>query len=241
MLRVTVLELPARWGEPAAALADVDAILSAGPATDLVVLPEQSLSGYVSPDGDFDLTPFAEPLEGPTPYAASRLAARHGVHLLAPLVLRERGTLSNAVVLFDPSGERVFVYRKRHPWFPETWATPGEERPPVVTVAGVKVTVAVCYDVHFLAEDSAAELTEADLLLFPSAWVDDHDTREMLLRDCSRAFELAIASANWGPSAIRMKGQGGSCVIDAGAKTVARVKHGQLRADASLSLPRRAG
>ena len=44
-MRVTVLELAASWGEPARVLADVDARLATGPATDLVVLPEAALHG----------------------------------------------------------------------------------------------------------------------------------------------------------------------------------------------------
>jgi predicted amidohydrolase len=235
-MRVTVVELPARWGEPLAALADVDRILAGGPATDLVVLPETSLTGYVSPDGDFDLRRFAEPLDGATATATAALATKHGVHLLAPLVLHDDddGTASNSVVLFAPTGARVLVYEKRHPWFPETWARAGAKPPPIVEVDGKKLTVAICFDVHFLAEDAAEQLRAADLLLFPSAWVDDQDTRLELLAGLAERFDVAVAAANWGAGAVVMRGQGSSCILDRRGKIITRVKGGGSRADATI-------
>src|SRR5689334_17534642 len=112
----------------------VEAELDRGPDTDLVLLPEASLTGYVSPWGDFDLTRFAEETDGPTAQAVAGIARRYGVSLVAPLVLYERdeggrgdgsagGRCSNAMVAFDRRGEPLFTYRKRHPWIPKTWAT----------------------------------------------------------------------------------------------------------------------
>ena len=221
-MRATVLELPASWGAPARVLAEIDARLAAGPATDLVVVPEAALHGYVSADGDFDLTRFAEPLDGPTARACAALAAARGVHLVSSLVLREGAAIYNAMTCFDPQGALAFVYRKRHPWFPETWATAGPLAPPVVEFAGRRLTIAVCYDVHFLADDAAAELAAADVLLFPSAWVERPDTRADHLAVLARAFGLHVLNANWAPGVVRIPGQGGSCVVGPDGDVVAR-------------------
>src|SRR4051812_9290904 len=148
-MRVTVLELAASWGEPARVLDHLAARLAAGPATDLVLVPEAALHGYVSPEGDFDLAHFGEPLDGPTARACAALAAARGIHLVASLVLREGAALYNAMTCFDPRGELAFVYRKRHPWLPETWAAAGPTPPPVIDVLGCVVTIAICFDVHF--------------------------------------------------------------------------------------------
>jgi predicted amidohydrolase len=212
-VRVTVLELAASYGDPARVLAEIDARLTAGPPTDLVVIPEAALHGYVSRARDFDLSRFAEPLDGPTARATAALAARHGVHLLGSLVLREGDALYNAMICFDPRGELAFTYRKRHPWLPETWATAGSEPPPVVTIAGVQVTIAICFDIHFVAGDAAGELAAADLLVFPSAWVERPDTRAELLAALARQFDLYVANANWAPGVVRVPGQGGSCIV----------------------------
>ncbi len=226
-MRLTILELAARWNAADRVLAEVDAALTANAATDLVLLPEAAIHGYVSPTSDSDLTPFAEPLDGPTARACAALAVTHGVHLVAPLVLREGAALFNAMVCFDPRGDVVFVYRKRHPWMPETWATAGTERSPLVEIAGVKVTIAICYDVHFLPTDAAPELEAADVLLFPSAWVEEPDYRVSRLTRLAQRYDLTIANANWAPGDVRLPGQGGSCVVGPG-RVLAQVTAGRI-------------
>lgn len=227
-MRLTILELPAQWNGATRVLGEVDAALTANCDADLVLLPEAALHGYVSPDGDSDLTPFAEPLAGPTARACAALATKHGVHLVAPLVLREADALFNAMVCFDPRGEAVFVYRKRHPWMPEEWATAGKETPPVVDIAGSLVTIAICYDLHFLPTDAARELEAADVLLFPSAWVEEPDHRVARLSRLAQRYELTIANANWAPGDVRLPGQGGSCVVGSDGTVRALAQGGRI-------------
>jgi predicted amidohydrolase len=231
VLRVSVLELPARWAQAEEALREVGDLVARGP-TDLVVLPEMSLVGYVSPAADFDLTRFAEPIDGPTVHACAEISTRHGVHLVAPLVLAEGGHVYNASIVLGPNGRVVATYRKRHPWFPERWATPGPLPPPVFEVRSVRTTLAICYDGHFLAEDGADVLSCADLLVFTSAWVDEEDSRMPLLRSLARRFGVSIANANWSQGVVEVPGQGGSCILDPNGRTLAEVAPGDRRADA---------
>ncbi|MBX3227570.1 MAG: carbon-nitrogen hydrolase family protein [Labilithrix sp.] len=235
-MRVTVVELPATWGEPERALAEVDAILAAGPATDLVLLPETSLTGYVSPALDFDLTRFAEPLDGATAQALADLARKHHTHLFGPLVLAEGGHMYNTTIGFAPTGRHVATYRKRHPWIPETWASAGREPYPLFTIAGRTVTIACCYDVHFLADDAAGALDRADVLLFPSAWVEQVSTRLRRLERLAREHHLAIVAANWGRGRdLAVHGQGDSAILNATGDQLARVTPPARRADAELT------
>lgn len=201
---------------------------------DLVVFPELSLTGYVSPRGDADLSRFAEPLSGPTIVAARRIAREAGAALAVPLVLDEGHALFNATVLVGAEGEVRAVYRKRHPWFPERWATPGTEPHPVVELGGVRITFATCYDVHFLADEAADVLAAADVLLFPSAWVDTRGTRIPTLRALAARFELAVVNANWAPGVVRVPGQGGSAILARGGAVVATATPAAPRADAVL-------
>src|SRR4051794_2108344 len=110
MMRVTALELPARWGGVAQALADVDERLARGPVADLVLLPEAALTGYVSPEGDFDCRGFAETIDGETAHGLAALAVRHRVHLVGPLIERDGAATFNTMVGFAPDGERVLAY-----------------------------------------------------------------------------------------------------------------------------------
>ena len=163
-----------------------------------------------------------EPIDGPTARAVAALARRHRVHLVAPLVLDEGGSARfNAMVGFDRDGAPSFTYRKRHPWFPETWATAGALPAPVVEIEGTRVTIAVCFDVHFLEEDAAVALDASDLLLFPSAWVEQEDSRPAMLAALARRHHIAVANANWGPGLVRIAGQGGSSIRDAAGEVLA--------------------
>ena len=222
MLRVSALELPARWREPDAALDEVDRLLSLGP-TDLAVLPEMSLGGYVSPQGDFNLTPFAEPIEGATMKAIAALATRHATAIVAPLVLAEGTDVFNAAVVVGADGRVISVYRKRHPWLPERWATPGAAPHPLFRIGSHTVTLAICYDVHSLEEEAVEALSQADLLVFTSAWVDNEDSRMPILASIARRFGISVANANWGSGVVDVHGQGGSCLIDAHGDVIARV------------------
>jgi predicted amidohydrolase len=232
-LRVAAIELPARWNEPAAALAETRRLLAGAPPPDLALLPETALTGYVSPRRDFDLRPFAEPLDGPSAAALAAIARDTGCFLAGPLVERDGERTYNATVVFDSHGARVAHYRKRHPWYPETWATPGEAPPPVFDVLGAKVTLAVCFDLEFVADDAADALDAADVLLFPSAWVERPDTRGARLEALARRFDLAVVNANWGEGSPRVPGQGGSRIVAPGGRTIA-VAGGPGRIDATL-------
>lgn len=212
-MRIALLELPARFDARAEALADAAGLLAGGPRVDLALFSELALTGYVSPSGDFDLASLAEPVDGPSLAGARELARSSGAHVAFPLVERDGAALYNAFGVVAPDGAPVLRYRKRHPWFPERWATPGDGPVAEFTLAGVRLALAICYDVHFLADESADALERADVLLFPSAWVDLGTTRDLrapIFAELARSFDLVVANANWGPGAPRIGGQGTS-------------------------------
>jgi predicted amidohydrolase len=201
-------------------LALADELLARGP-TDLALLPEASLTGYVSPEGDFDLTRFAEPRHGPTSRALAALAKKHATHLVGPLIERAGSDTFNAMIGFDPTGAEFIHYRKRHPWYPETWATPGDGAHPKIRIRTLAICLAICFDVHF------AEWPRADVLLFPSAWVEEEDSREEMLGKLG----MNVLNANWGVGEPRLPGQGDSMIVDASGKILAR---GGPRVDAEI-------
>ena len=233
-MRLTVLQLAATWNEPARVLRRVETLLADGPATDLVLLPEAALTGYVSPELDFDLTASAEPDRGPTFDALAALAVRHRTAVVGPVILRRGDHVYNTMVAIDAQGEQVFTYAKRHPWYPETWATAGSDEPPVVTIAGRRVTIGICYDVQFVDEDPQDALRAADLLLFPSGWVDADATRIPLLTTLARRFDLWIANANWSAGVVEVEGQEDSCIIAPTGDVIAYADAGECRIDATL-------
>lgn len=232
-MRLTVLQLAASWNDTPGVLARVDALLAEGP-TDLVLLPEAALTGYVSPELAFDLAQFAEPEDGPTARALSALARRHRTALVGPLILRRGEQVYNTMIAFDAAGTRLFTYAKRHPWYPETWATAGEAPPPVVTVNGRRVTVAICYDAQFVEDDPKDALQAADVLLFASAWVDRDATRWPLLAGIARRYQLWIANANWSAGVVEILGQEDSCIVSPAGAVVAAAGSGERRLDHTI-------
>ncbi len=242
MVRVAAMELPARWGDPRAALDDMDALLTRGPACDLALVPEAALTGYLSATGDADLRPFAEAIDGPTTLALGDLARKHRTCIAGPLILRDGARYYNALVVVDATGRSIACYRKRHPWFPETWATPGEDPLPSFAVAGARFTACICFDVHFVAAESSDALRAADVLLFPSAWVEEgDDSRESILVAMARDVGIATVNANWGPGEPRAPGQGGSMIVARDGEILARATSAPgvaTRIDAAVA-PRR--
>lgn len=215
-LTVAAIEFPHRFGEVSANIALVDDLLSQHANVELALLPEASLTGYVSPTGNFDLTRFAEPIEGPTRQQLTSLATKHRVHLAAPLIERAGDNCFNSLVVISPAGELVCHYRKRRPWFPERWATPGDLGTPVFELNGWTIAIAICFDIHFIAEMASTELRRADALLFPSAWVEERpgdDSRHEILSDLATSFGLAIVNANWGAGVPSIAGQGASRIV----------------------------
>ncbi len=215
-MRFVAVELPARHDRSDEQFARLERVLAAEGALDdaVVVLPELAFCGYVSALGDFDRTPVAEPVDGPTVMRAASLARRHRAAMLVPFVERDGARCFNATVLLDRDGAPQMLYRKRHPWIPERWATPGDLGPGAVVFEGVRICVAVCFDVHTLAIDAAVELAAADVLLFQSAWVDDDPAvRPALLRGLRDLFGCAVVNANWGHGVPSVAGQGASLAL----------------------------
>lgn len=209
---VATLEVPHRFGDPATQLAWIAAKLAEAKA-DLVVLPETAITGYVSLAGTYDLAPFAEPRDGPTERALVALARQNGCAIAGPLIEREGDACFNSTLFIDAAGEVLACYRKRHPWMPETWATPGTQAPLLFEWHGLSITMATCFDVHFLEEDAGEILRQADVLVFPSAWTELGDTRPVMLPELAQRFGCAIVNANWGRSVPRVPGQGQSLII----------------------------
>lgn len=208
------LELPAAFDDLDAQLERVAATLAASPAIDLLLLPEAALTGYVSPALDFDLARFGEPSGGPTESRVATIARASRSAIVFPYVEADGARRFNAIAGVDVAGDVFFRYRKRHPWYPETWATPGDAELPRFVFRGLRITAAICFDVHFLAGESAETLRWADVLLFPSAWVDEGgDGRAPILRALADRFDVTIVNANWGRGEPAVPGQGDSRIV----------------------------
>ncbi|ELZ37312.1 nitrilase/cyanide hydratase and apolipoprotein N-acyltransferase [Halorubrum saccharovorum DSM 1137] len=156
---------------------------AAANGADLVVLPELFDVGY------FAFESYARAAQGLAGDRLGRFAAVAGeedVNVLAGTVVEDLAAsaaagvdvpadegLANTAVLFDRSGDRRLVYRKRHLFgygSEETTRMVPGEREPVTEIEGVRVGVTTCYDLRFPEQFRRMVEAGVDCVLVPSAW-----------------------------------------------------------------------
>ncbi len=181
---------------------------AAGRGADLLVFPEMFM-GLPSPErlplrivGD-DGGAFAKGL--------AALAAKTGIHITAGCweAGPDHRRVFNVARTFFPEGRTPAAYRKVHLFDAlnvreSDSMAPGDALPPVVEMDGVRVGVAICYDLRFPELFRHLALSGAQLIVVPSAWYQG-PVKELHLTTLlqARAIEntLYVAGCNLvGPS-----------------------------------------
>lgn len=140
---------------------------------DLVVFPEAFARDFG--EAGSDVSPYAEPVDGPFGTALAKAAAAHGTTLVAGMF--EQGP--------DPArpwntllvrGEATASYRKVHLYDSFGYResdrlTAGPLEPVVVDLHGWKVGLMTCYDLRFPELARALVDRGAELIVVPAAWV----------------------------------------------------------------------
>jgi len=180
---------------------------------DLVVLPEAWQRHFGEPGSD--LTPYAEPLDGPFVTEVERLAKERDTTIVAGMFEQTGGTPYNTVVV---RGRAQLDYRKIHMYdsfgYQESKVlAPGPVEPATFELEGTTFGILTCYDLRF--PELARRLVDdgAEVILVPAAWVAGprkvyHWTT--LLR--ARAIENTAFVVGVGQPAPRSSGH--SMVID---------------------------
>src|SRR4051812_29732913 len=113
-MKIACLQFDPKLGQVAANQAKADALLAElQSANDVLLLPEMAFTGYCFRSRE-EFLPFGEsPKDGPTAQWGRRTARAAGCHVLCGLPERcADGTLFNALLVCDPHGDIVHVYRK---------------------------------------------------------------------------------------------------------------------------------
>src|SRR5207249_4091151 len=188
----------------------------------IIVLPETSITGYLSQDlrtnwqvkgrpllAEFqgkDPLPFAEPVPGPSTQHFGALAKRLQVYVTAPLLEVDKSDQKNGprffntVCLMSPKGELVAHYRKLTPWpRPEqSWAAPGDRGVQVFDTEYGRVGLGICFDIHTILEKYQPHKIWA--LLYPIAWVDNNHPADWFWHKLPQRvapFKHYVIGANW--------------------------------------------
>ena len=140
---------------------------------DLVVLPEAFARDFG--DAGSDVSPYAEPVDGPFASEVARVAAARGATVVAgmfetsddparpwnTLVLRGAATADyRKVHLYDSFGHRE-----------SDRLSAGEISAPTVELGGLTLGLMTCYDLRFPEQARALVDAGADVLVVPAAWV----------------------------------------------------------------------
>ncbi|WP_181703297.1 carbon-nitrogen hydrolase family protein [Chthonobacter albigriseus] len=143
------------------------AFLASQCGADVLVMPELFLTGYNLGDR---LAGLAEPLDGPSVAAARAIARETRTALVFGLPERDGYDVYNTSVAIDRDGSLAGRYRKIQLFgdIEPTIFTPGD-RTEVVTLAGLKVGLAICYDIEFPEIARSLKRAGAELICVPTA------------------------------------------------------------------------
>ena len=169
---------------------------AAGKGAQIIGLQELFRSRYFCREEDpkhFDL---AEPFDGPSVSAFSKLAKDANVVVICPIFEKRTGGIyHNSVAVIDAGGEVVGKYRKMHiphdPHFYEKYYfTPGDLGFRVFDTKYGRIASLICWDQWFPEGARLAALAGAQILYYPTAigWLQgesDEDRRGM--RDAWRS------------------------------------------------------
>lgn len=199
------LRLAVAQTRPAASPAEGLAMLREGCAAahaqgaDLLVMPEMGLTGYAWPLAQ--LAGLAEPADGPLCRAARALAEEYRLALVIGFPERGAdGALYNAAQLIDGDGVPRLHYRKTHLFgaLDRDRFRAGDALPPPVALNGLRLALAICYDIEFPEVARTCRLQGADVLLVPTANMHPYTSVATTLVS-ARAEEngLYVAYANY--------------------------------------------
>lgn len=204
----------------------------------LVVLPEMATTGYVFRDRE-EITPYVEPVPGPTTRLFGRLARERGTSLILgmPEVDPATGAYYNSAVLIGPDGGVAGLYRKTHSFYCDTrWAAEGDLGLPVFRGPWPgPVGLLICMDAGFIEPARVLALRGARVLAFPTNWLRAAPSPEWRARAAENGVYL-VAADRWGEER-GTRFAGGSCIIGPRGQILARRDRGDgvVAAEAPLS------
>jgi predicted amidohydrolase len=177
---------------------------------------------------------------GPIQTALNALAARLGVHIVAggmPEQSPVRERPYNTAALFGPRG-LVAVYRKTHLFdvvlpdgttMAESNSTLAGDAVVVADVDGIKVGLAICYDLRFPLLFQALSRAGAELIALTAAFTEQTGKDHWHVLNRARAIEtqtFVAAAAQWGSHELKPRTYGHSLICDPWGTVIAECGEG---------------
>lgn len=204
-IRVAGVQLPQMIGDRQANISNAIEAVTGTPGHDIYVLPELSSSGY-GPDVFQRIQDLAEDITGPSFRIFSELARKQGCYICYSFPKQTgNGQYTISVSVVDRHGNLAANYDKWHvcstgSCCEKDYFSPGKTPLAAFDVDGIKVGLAVCYDIRF--PEMARKLTlekRISVLLHPGGWPRDEGFHTWHTFVKVRAMEnsIYIMSTNW--------------------------------------------
>ena len=198
-MRIALFQTDAEPGKPDRNLDRLEraARAAAGQGAGLLVGPEMGLTGYNIGAGA--VRSLAEPPDGPSARRVAEIAARAGIAILYGYPERTERGVYNAAQLIGRDGRRLLNQRKAHLYgdLDRSAFLPGPDDVCLAGIEGLRVGVAICYDVEFPELVRRLALAGADAVLVPTALMSPYEIVATTIVP-ARAFEngIFVAYAN---------------------------------------------
>ena len=221
---------------------------AAAKGAQIVSVQELFRSQYFCREESAELFDLAEPLDGPTAQAFTRLARELNVVIVGSIFERRAaGVYHNTAIVIDAGGEVLGAYRKMHIpddplYFEKYYFTPGDLGFRAFDTRFARVAPLVCWDQWYPEAARLAALSGAQVLIYPTAigWhpsekaefgAAQHDAWRTIQRAHAIANGLFVAAVNRvgyeGPPEHGLEFWGASFVADPFGRVVAEASHGE--------------
>ena len=167
-MRIALLQYPIEWANPQANVGLLNERLQAiAGQADIAVIPEMFSTGFCT-----DRPGLAEEwITGPTSQALQHMANTYDLAIIGPMIVSEQGRLYNRGFMFRPNDTPLY-YNKHHLYRSGGEAeffTPGNKRP-IWDFRGIKIRLAVCYDLRFPVWLRQDKHNLYDILICVACW-----------------------------------------------------------------------
>ena len=167
-MRIALLQYPIEWANPQANVGLLNERLQAiAGQADIAVIPEMFSTGFCT-----DRPGLAEEwITGPTSQALQHMANTYDLAIIGSMIVSEQGRLYNRGFMFRPNDTPLY-YNKHHLYRSggeAEYFTPGNKRP-IWDFRGIKIRLAVCYDLRFPVWLRQDKHNLYDILICVACW-----------------------------------------------------------------------
>lgn len=167
-MRIALLQYPIEWANPQANVGLLNERLQAiAGQADIAVIPEMFSTGFCT-----DRPGLAEEwITGPTSQALQHMANTYDLAIIGSMIVSEQGRLYNRGFMFRPNDTPLY-YDKHHLYRSggeAEYFTPGNKRP-IWDFRGIKIRLAVCYDLRFPVWLRQDKHNLYDILICVACW-----------------------------------------------------------------------